>query len=84
MILSIFLLQIGEGWIADNPNAADYRFLFKRNDPTMEDILNLRQTLAKDGSAWIILLLLPTLIFLAVAVRSVAKARRSFKKPGLG
>lgn len=40
--------------------------------------------MAESSSAWMILLLVPMLIFLVVAGRSVAKACRSFKKPGLG
>lgn len=40
--------------------------------------------MAETSSAWMILLLIPMLIFLVVAGRSIAKACRSLKKPGLG
>ena len=50
----------------------------------MATILSLRSNMASTASVWMILLLVPMLIFLFVAGRSIAKAFRSFKKPGLG
>ena len=84
VILSIILLNIMEGYVGGSTSAADYKFLFADKQPTKTDILNLRSSMEQTSQTWMILLLVPMILFLFIAGRSVAKAIRSFKKPGLG
>jgi hypothetical protein len=86
VLISIILLNICEGFLSQG-SGPDIIAQFKLNmDPNTgtENILSLRHSMAETRSTWMILLLVPMLIFVIVTVRSVAKACRSFKKPGLG
>lgn len=83
VIISIILLQISEGYLSGD-SAPDLAFIDVNRDLSTSSILGLRHNLAEMTSTWMILLLVPMLVFLIVAGRSVAKACRSFKKPGLG